>query len=150
MVRRVVGDPERASAPPAPPSRAESELSPPHHGRRRRHMDRLAAGKDRSVADRMQRHCAACEQLVTEVEALLYRHDPVGIAFGDNPDEYRPEASSIAGWLHRAGSVDDVRTLVRGALARWVGGGRPGDTERFDGIARDLWALGRGRPQQHA
>src|SRR3954447_19041813 len=113
-------------------------------------MDGPATGKDRWVPDQMQRRSAVPDQLATEVEALLYRHDPVGIAFGDNPDEYRPEASSIAGRLHRAGSVDDVRTLVRGALARWVGGGRPGDTERFDGIARDLWALGRGRPQQHA
>jgi hypothetical protein len=113
-------------------------------------MDRLAAGKDRSVADRMQRHGAACEQLVTEVEALLYRHDPVGIAFGDNPDEYRPEASSIAGRLHRAGSVDEVHTLVRGEFARWFGGETAGDTERFDGIARDVWALRRGRPQQHS
>jgi hypothetical protein len=39
--------------------------------------------------------------LVAEVEALLYRHDAIGIAFCDKPDEYRPEAESIVARLHR-------------------------------------------------
>jgi|tagenome__1003787_1003787.scaffolds.fasta_scaffold19284968_1 hypothetical protein len=108
-------------------------------------MDGLATGKDRWVPDQMQRRSAVPEQLATEVEALLYRHDPVGIAFGDNPDEYRPEASSIAARLHRAGSVDDVHELVRGEFARWFGEDAAGDAERFEGIARDVWALRRPR-----
>src|SRR4051812_3048488 len=108
--------------------RTETVTARPHrHGRR--HMDGGAAGKDRAVPEQMQRRSAVSEQLtlVSEVEALLHRHDPVGIAFGDNPDEYHPEASAIVARLHHAGSVDDVRSLVRGEFARWFGEDTAGD-----------------------
>ncbi len=108
-------------------------------------MDRGPAGKDRPVPEQMQRRSAVSppHTLVTEVEALLYRHDPVGIAFGDNPDEYSPEAAAVVARLPRAGSVDDVRSLVRGEFARWFGEDGAGDAERFDGIAREVWSLWR-------
>ena len=78
--------------------------------------------------------------LVDEVEALLYRHDPVGIGFGDNPDEYRPEAESIVARLPRARSVDDVVTLVHGEFVRWFDADTAGPADRYEVIARDVWA----------
>ncbi len=79
--------------------------------------------------------------LVDEVEALLHRHDPVGIGFGDNPDEYRPEAQSIVARLPRARSVDDVRTLVHGEFVRWFDQDTAGPADRYEVIARDVWAV---------
>ncbi len=79
--------------------------------------------------------------LVDEVEALLHRHDPVGIGFGDNPDEYRPEAQSIVARLPRARSVDDVRTLVHGESVRWFDQDTAGPADRYEDIARDVWAV---------
>jgi hypothetical protein len=78
--------------------------------------------------------------LIDEVEALLYRHDPVGIGFGDNPDEYRPEAESIVARLPRARSVDDVVTLVHGEFVRWFDEDTAGPADRYEDIARDVWA----------
>jgi hypothetical protein len=78
--------------------------------------------------------------LIDEVEALLYRHDPVGIGFGDNPDEYRPEAESIVACLPRARSVDDVVTLVHGEFVRWFDEDTAGPADRYEDIARDVWA----------
>ena len=97
------------------------------------------------MPEQTQRRSAISEPLplVTGLEALLYRHDPVGIAFGDNPDEYRPEASNIAARLDRAGCVDDVRSLVREEFARWFGEDPARDADRFDGIAHEVWALRR-------
>lgn len=80
------------------------------------------------------------EQLVAEVAALLYRHDPVGIAFGDNPDEYRPEAESIAARLHRTRSADDVRALVHQEFVRWFDEDTAGPASRYDAVARDVWS----------
>jgi hypothetical protein len=39
--------------------------------------------------------------LYEEVEAILFRHDPAGINFGENTDEYDPEVSTI---LHQGRS----------------------------------------------
>ena len=79
--------------------------------------------------------------LVDEVEALLYRHDPVGIGSGDDPDEYRPEAEGIVARLPDAGSVDDVLTLVHGEFVRWFDEDTTGPVERYEDIARDVWAI---------
>ncbi len=78
--------------------------------------------------------------LVAEVAALLYRHDPVGIDLGDNPDEYRPEAESIVARLPRARSVDEVRTLVHEEFVWWFDEDVAGPADRYDAIARDVWA----------
>ncbi len=58
---------------------------------------------------------------VAEVAALLYRHDPIGIDFGDNPGEYHPEAQTIVARLHRAQSVADVGMLVHEQFVHWFG-----------------------------
>jgi hypothetical protein len=79
--------------------------------------------------------------LLAEVEALLYRHDPIGIAFGDNPDEYRPEAESILARLPRAGSVEDVRALVHQEFVNWFDDEIAGPADRYEAIARELWSI---------
>ena len=81
--------------------------------------------------------------MVAEVEALLYRHDPIGIAFGDNPDEYRPEAEGIVPRLPRARSVDDVRKLVHEEFVRWFDEDTAGPVSRYEATARDVWSAWR-------
>ena len=82
---------------------------------------------------------------VADVAALLYRHDPIGIDFGDNPGEYQPEAETIVARLHRARSVDDVRTLVHEQFVHWFGGDTAEDPDRYDSVAQELWAAWRAR-----
>ena len=79
------------------------------------------------------------------------RHDPVGIAFGDNPVEYRPEAETIAARLPRAASVDDVRALVHEEFVHYFDRDVAGPAERYDDIPRELWAAWlAGRPARHS
>ncbi|MCU1671367.1 MAG: hypothetical protein JWP40_4294 [Blastococcus sp.] len=73
------------------------------------------------------------------VEALLYRHDPIGINFGDNPDEYQPEAENIAARLPQCRSVEDVRVLVHEEFVRWFDADIAGPAIRYDQVARELW-----------
>ncbi len=47
-----------------------------------------------------------------EVEAILFRLDPIGINFGDNPDEYAPEVDTILPRLKDAESIEDIQDIV--------------------------------------
>jgi hypothetical protein len=61
------------------------------------------------------------EDLVSRVEALLFCHDPIGINFDTNTDEYRPEA-------HRqiAGPVERYRVVAESIWGLWTAGGTHG------------------------
>ena len=76
-----------------------------------------------------------------ELEALLYRHDPIGIAFGDNPDEYSPEARALPPRLVGTRTVDDVQDLVHAVFVRWFDEGIAGPRSRYRLIAEEIAAL---------
>ena len=90
------------------------------------------------------------KRLVAEVEALLYRHDPIGIAFGDNPDEYRPEAETIVARLPRARTVEDVHTLVHQEFVHWFDGDTAGPVSRYEAIAQEVWSTWQAAPPNEA
>ena len=80
---------------------------------------------------------------MADVEALLYRHDPIGIAFGDNPDEYSPEAGSIVPRLLDVTTVEDVRRIVHEEFVRWFDADTAGPASRYQAVAQEIWtALG--------
>jgi hypothetical protein len=58
-------------------------------------------------------------ELFDSLAALLYRHDPIGINFQDNTDEYELEAETIVPRLHSCRSADDVLQVVHGEFVRW-------------------------------
>ena len=91
--------------------------------------------------DRRRELTARYERLVGELEALLYRHDPVGIAFGDNQDEYSPEAGSIAPRLRGVETVEDVRRIVHEEFVRWFDADTAGPAADYQAIAEELWTL---------
>ena len=55
-----------------------------------------AARAPEFTRDQRKALLAGREKEVGTVEALLFRHDPIGINFGENTDEYRPEAETIS------------------------------------------------------
>jgi hypothetical protein len=93
------------------------------------------------VGDRERELCASYRGRVAELAALLHRHDPIGIAFGDNPDEYAPEAGTIAVLLKDARTVDDVRAVVHAEFVRWFGEDTAGPAERYHSLAEEIWTL---------
>jgi hypothetical protein len=93
------------------------------------------------VDDRQRELTVRYEQLTGDVEALLYRHDPIGIAFGDNPDEYSPEAGSIVPRLLDVTTVEDVQRIMHEEFVRWFDSDTAGPAADYQSIAEELWTL---------
>lgn len=79
------------------------------------------------------------EATVQWLEALLFRHDPIGINFEHNTDEYRAEAETIALRLDKCTSADDVQRMVHDEFMRWFGDDVAGPPERYAAIASEIW-----------
>ena len=75
------------------------------------------------------------------VGEVLHRHDPIGIAFGDNEDKYAPEAGTIVPRLRGVTSVDAVRQVVHEEFVRWFDADTAGPVENWSAIAEDVWVL---------
>jgi len=79
--------------------------------------------------------------LFDSTAALLFRHDPVGINFEVNPDEYESEAGSILPRLPGCQSADDVCRVVHEEFVRWFDAVTAGPSERYIQIASEIWQL---------
>jgi len=80
-------------------------------------------------------------ELFDEVSALLFRHDPIGINFDDNTDEYDPETRTILPRLHECCSDVDVLKVVLEEFRRWFGDDIRKDRANYRQIAADIWDL---------
>ena len=79
--------------------------------------------------------------LYAEVEEIFFRVDPVGINFGDNVDEYGPEAGTILPRLEAACSEADVHCIVHEEFVHWFGEETTGDVSRqvYKDAAKEIW-----------
>ncbi len=83
-------------------------------------------------------------ELFDATAALLYRHDPIRIAFDNlNTDEYAPEAETILPRLGNCSSSDEVLKVVHEEFVRWFGAATAGPRESYAKIASELWTLWR-------
>jgi hypothetical protein len=82
--------------------------------------------------------------LFRDVAALLFRHDPIGINFDENTDEYEPETGTILPRLSSSQSEQDVLHIVHEEFVRWFGADTAGSPERYSGIASEIWRLWQG------
>ncbi len=72
---------------------------------------------------------------------ILFRHDPIGVSFDDNTDEYDSEVGTILPRMSRCASADEVRHVVFDEFQKWFTPEVAGDEMKYDAIARELWAL---------
>ena len=70
------------------------------------------------------------------------RHDPMGMNFEDDPDEYKPEAETILPRLRSCRSADDVHNVVYEEFVRWLDLAAAGSADRYQEIASEIWQLG--------
>ena len=56
-----------------------------------------------------------------DVTALLFRHDPIGINFDENTDEYEPETGTILPRLESCTLEPEAETIVLEEFRRWFG-----------------------------
>ena len=81
--------------------------------------------------------------LVAALEELLFRHDPIGLDFGHNTDEYRSEAETIAARFREATSEQDLQRIIHEEFVHWFDDSIAGPVERYALIAREAWSVGR-------
>jgi hypothetical protein len=81
------------------------------------------------------------EALVAAVEAVLFAHDPMGINFETNTDEYRAEAQCIVIKLRTAHNAADTTAIVHDEFARWFAPDLAGKRFRYKAIAEEIWSL---------
>jgi hypothetical protein len=83
-------------------------------------------------------------RLFDGLSALLFRHDPVGIAFdNENTDEYDAETGTILPRLRTCESSADVMRVVHEEFCRWFGSGTAGSADHYAQIADETWQLWR-------
>ena len=70
--------------------------------------------------------------------SLRDRHDPIGINFEDNTDEYDPEAGTILPRLRRDLSVEKTTGIVHEEFVRWFERKTAGSRERYSPIAAEI------------
>jgi hypothetical protein len=80
-------------------------------------------------------------KLFDSVASLLFRHDPIGICFDTNTDEYQPEAETILPLLRNCRTVDDVLRVVHSEFVRWFDTDTAGPQEHYKSIASEIWQL---------
>ncbi|HLR07526.1 MAG TPA: hypothetical protein VK117_17055 [Pyrinomonadaceae bacterium] len=84
-------------------------------------------------------------KLFDAVAELLFRHDPIGINFEDNEDEYYPEVRTILPLLKTCHSPEEVLDVVHGEFVRWFDQETAGSKEHYSKIAHEIWLLWQNR-----
>jgi hypothetical protein len=95
-------------------------------------------------AERAQR-LVGQEDVVKQIERLLFRADPIGINFEENTDEYRPEAETITLRLPEAANDRDLLRIIHEEFVRWFGDDTAGPMDRYGPIASEIWSLTKGQ-----
>lgn len=83
--------------------------------------------------------------LVYSISGILLTHDPIGINFGFNTDEYDPETGTILPRLKTCRSAEDVTTVVHEEFQQWFGSDTAGSRDKYNLIAAEIWELWQGR-----
>lgn len=99
----------------------------------------MATRQDDKTLER-QRLKEAYHALCEDIAAILLRHDPLGLDFGLNTDEYAPEARHIVPKLRKVRSIEELRRAIHGVFTFLFGAGLAGPEDIYDAIARDVWA----------
>jgi hypothetical protein len=81
--------------------------------------------------------------LYDEIAALLFQHDPIGINYDHNTDEYEVESETILPRLSGCQSADDVLQIVHQEFVRWFDPVIAGPQERYAEIASEIWRVSR-------
>ena len=81
------------------------------------------------------------KNLYRGISEILYRHDPIGINFDFNTNEYEPEVGAILPRISEATSPIELSKIVHQEFVRWFDEDTAGSEERYSGIAQEIWDL---------
>jgi hypothetical protein len=77
--------------------------------------------------------------LFDAVAEILFRHDPIGINFESNRDEYEPEVRTILPRLKTCQSSEDVATVAFEEFERWFGSDIAGAKAKYRSLGEEIW-----------
>jgi hypothetical protein len=77
-------------------------------------------------------------ELFHQISAILFKHDPMGINYEDNTDEYDPEAGTIIGRLQGCSDFIEARKMIHEEFLRWFYDD-VGDEDEYTEIAKKIW-----------
>jgi hypothetical protein len=80
-------------------------------------------------------------KLFDEISAALFESDMIGINFGDNTDEYDPEAGTIIPRLKTAKGADDVEIIINEEFIRWFGQEYSSRNNEYKLVSEKIWTL---------
>jgi hypothetical protein len=91
---------------------------------------------------RAKRKCLKEEygKLYDEFLELLFRHDPIGINFEDNQDEYAPEVGTILPRLKETNSPKSLQRIIHQEFVRWFSSGDAGPESAYEKVAEEMWS----------
>jgi hypothetical protein len=93
------------------------------------------------IVESRRRLRAEYGELFDEISALLFQHDPIGINYGHNTDEYEVETETILPRLSGCRSADDVLLVVHEEFVRCFDTVIAGPRERYAGISSEIWRI---------
>lgn len=80
-------------------------------------------------------------ELYSEVEAILFKHDLMGINFEDNTDEYSLEVDTILPRLQEAKNKENVALIIYEEFNRWFDEDLAKDKNnpKYMAMATEVW-----------
>jgi hypothetical protein len=97
--------------------------------------------KREEILEERRRLKAEYGDLFDSLTALLFRHDPVGINFEINEDEYQTEMGTILPRLRRCHTENEVLQVVHEEFVRWFDADTACPEERYAAITSEVWQL---------
>jgi len=97
--------------------------------------------RDELLSRRAALRGAFGDALYDELLTILFRHDPAGINFDWNTDEYEPEVDTILPRLHRCADAEDARCMIFAELTHWFAGDF--DERKATAATEAIWAAWR-------
>jgi hypothetical protein len=94
-----------------------------------------------SLRQRRRRMKEEYGALYGNVEALLFRHDPVGINYEENKDEYELETSLLLPRLRNCGSSADVTRMIHQVFMECFSPVSAGPEQHYESIGAEIWQL---------
>lgn len=88
------------------------------------------------------------QTLFQKLAEVCFRHDPMGINFESNTDEYEPEARTILPRLKACENSDEAVTVVHEEFQKWFGSDIAGPRERYLALAEEIWQIWNNRSRQ--
>jgi hypothetical protein len=92
------------------------------------------------IEDKRRRLRAQYGTLYDDISAILFRHDPIGINFETNTDEYEPEVGTILPRLREASCAADLSRIVHEEFLRWFNEDEiVGSPAHYEKIVEEIW-----------